>query len=64
VRVVKQTARYVILDDVLPPEQFELMVEYAARSDYGRNPHMRDGKVETIRETWDVLTKDDQPFWR
>ena len=32
-RVVKQTDRYVILDDVLPPEQFALMLEYAARSD-------------------------------
>ena len=37
-RVLKQTDRYVILDDVLPPEQFELMVEYAARNDYARNP--------------------------
>ena len=37
-RVVKQTDRYVILDDVLPPEQFELMLEYAARADYARNP--------------------------
>ena len=37
-RVVKQTDRYVILDDVLPPEQFALMLEYAARSDYARNP--------------------------
>ena len=37
-RVTKQTDRYVILDDVLPPEQFELMVEYAARNDYARNP--------------------------
>ena len=27
-----------ILDDVLPPEQFELMVEYDARNDYARNP--------------------------
>ena len=30
-RVTKQTDRYVILDDVLPSEQFELLVEYAAR---------------------------------
>jgi hypothetical protein len=37
-RVTKQTDRYVILDDVLPPEQFELMVEYAPRNDYARNP--------------------------
>ena len=37
-RVVKQTDRYVILDDVLPPEQFELLLEYAARGDYARNP--------------------------
>ena len=37
-RVVKQTDRYVILDDVLPPEQFALLLEYAARSDYARNP--------------------------
>jgi hypothetical protein len=37
-RVVKQTDRYVILDDVLPPEQFDLMLEYAARNDYARNP--------------------------
>ena len=37
-RVTKHTDRYVILDDVLPPEQFELMVEYAARNDYARNP--------------------------
>jgi hypothetical protein len=84
-RVTKQTDRYVILDDVLPPEQFELMAEYAARNDYARNPrwhaswggelmivedvlgrpllpekrHMRNGRVETIKETWDVLTRDD-----
>jgi hypothetical protein len=37
-KVVKQTDRYVVLDDVLPAEQFALMVEYAARSDYARNP--------------------------
>ena len=37
-RVLKQTDRYVMLDDVLSPEQFALMLEYAARSDYARNP--------------------------
>jgi hypothetical protein len=37
-QVVKQTDRYVILDDVLPQDQFSLIFEYAARNDYARNP--------------------------
>jgi hypothetical protein len=29
------------------------------RSRLPEKRHMRDGKVETVRETWDVLTRDD-----
>jgi len=37
-RVLKQTGRYTIIDDFLEPRDFDLVLEYAARSDYARNP--------------------------
>jgi len=37
-RVLKRTDRYTIVDDFLEPRDFELVLEYVARSDYARNP--------------------------
>jgi len=73
---VKQTERYVILDDegrfagvyayhVQPRWHAswggELMIVEAVlgRLLLSEKRHMREGRVETIKETWDVLAKDD-----
>jgi len=37
-RVLKRTDRSTIVDHFLKPRDFELVPEYAARSDYARNP--------------------------
>ncbi len=37
-KVLKATDRYTVIDDFLPAEEFELLLEYAARNDYARNP--------------------------
>ena len=49
-RVLKQTDRYVILDDVLPPEQFALMLANAARSGRGLLPR-REGRHAVVAVT-------------
>lgn len=36
--VVKQTDRLIVLDDFLPEQDFQLMVQYAQKGDYARNP--------------------------
>jgi hypothetical protein len=37
-RTVKQTPQYTIIDDFLPADEFELMLEYVQRNDFARNP--------------------------
>jgi hypothetical protein len=38
VKVIKQTEVFTVIDDFLPIDQFDLMLEYAARCDFARNP--------------------------
>jgi 2OG-Fe(II) oxygenase superfamily len=37
-RIIKHTPTYTIIDEFLPQDEFELMLEYAHRGDYARNP--------------------------
>jgi hypothetical protein len=50
-RVTRQTDRYVILDDVLPPEQFELSLPWrlARRVHAARRPPAVPGQAATRR---------------
>ena len=52
-RVVRETADYIICDDFLEPKDFELILQYAQLQDYARNPKWM--------KPWDLA---DRPPWQ